>query len=300
MSFFFILCSNISRYTTWWLPTVLFVYQSAEPITVRFKFHLKIISLPSTLYKMFARQRAVRLDYLPSSTCPVARFVAEHAQCFYALPPFTEALAWLAKHSVATSLIYVKLVFTERLQPGSTTFFSPLLSSSLFIYLFLLCALNIEIEEALSTDLVPGDVMVIPSNGTIMPCDAVLISGTCIVNESMLTGSSIRIVSVTESYRMCNISAKPHLSESIQCCIHLRSCLAVVFFQILFRPQCCNKYKGISFCECTAISPRLILSPWVVFNRYRHTHLDRVKTRPSKYPGTILTSRKLQNRWVCV
>lgn len=47
-----------------------------------------------------------------------------------------------------------------------------------------------EIEEILSTDLVPGDVMVIPSNGTIMPCDAVLVSGTCIVNESMLTGKS--------------------------------------------------------------------------------------------------------------
>lgn len=30
--------------------------------------------------------------------------------------------------------------------------------------------------------------MVIPLNGTIMPCDAVLINGTCIVNESMLTG----------------------------------------------------------------------------------------------------------------
>lgn len=45
-----------------------------------------------------------------------------------------------------------------------------------------------DIEEILSTDLVPGDVIVIPSNGTIMPCDAVLVSGTCIVNESMLTG----------------------------------------------------------------------------------------------------------------
>lgn len=45
-----------------------------------------------------------------------------------------------------------------------------------------------EIEEILSTDLVPGDIMLIPSNGTIMPCDAVLLSGTCIVNESMLTG----------------------------------------------------------------------------------------------------------------
>uniref|UniRef100_A0A671S2V1 Probable cation-transporting ATPase 13A3 n=1 Tax=Sinocyclocheilus anshuiensis TaxID=1608454 RepID=A0A671S2V1_9TELE len=50
-----------------------------------------------------------------------------------------------------------------------------------------------ETEEALSTDLVPGDVIVIPSNGTIMPCDAVLICGTCIVNESMLTGESVPI-----------------------------------------------------------------------------------------------------------
>ncbi|KAF3835191.1 hypothetical protein F7725_027749 [Dissostichus mawsoni] len=55
------------------------------------------------------------------------------------------------------------------------------------------CRPNNEIEEILSTDLVPGDVMVIPSNGTIMPCDAVLVSGTCIVNESMLTGESVPV-----------------------------------------------------------------------------------------------------------
>ncbi|XP_035032417.1 polyamine-transporting ATPase 13A3 isoform X1 [Hippoglossus stenolepis] len=55
------------------------------------------------------------------------------------------------------------------------------------------CRANNDIEEILSTDLVPGDVMVIPSNGTIMPCDAVLISGTCIVNESMLTGESVPV-----------------------------------------------------------------------------------------------------------
>lgn len=52
----------------------------------------------------------------------------------------------------------------------------------------LFLSLNPEIEEIFSTDLVPGDVMVIPLNGTVMPCDAVLINGTCIVNESMLTG----------------------------------------------------------------------------------------------------------------
>ncbi|XP_023809991.1 probable cation-transporting ATPase 13A3 isoform X2 [Oryzias latipes] len=55
------------------------------------------------------------------------------------------------------------------------------------------CRTNKDIEEILSTDLVPGDVMVIPNNGTIMPCDAVLVSGTCIVNESMLTGESVPV-----------------------------------------------------------------------------------------------------------
>jgi cation-transporting ATPase 13A3/4/5 len=41
--------------------------------------------------------------------------------------------------------------------------------------------------------LVPGDVIEIPENCN-MPCDLVLISGTCIVNESMLTGESIPVI----------------------------------------------------------------------------------------------------------
>lgn len=42
-------------------------------------------------------------------------------------------------------------------------------------------------------DLVPGDVVLIPPEGCIMPCDAVLIQGSCIVNESMLTGESVPV-----------------------------------------------------------------------------------------------------------
>uniref|UniRef100_A0A3Q3KJN8 Polyamine-transporting ATPase 13A3 n=1 Tax=Mastacembelus armatus TaxID=205130 RepID=A0A3Q3KJN8_9TELE len=55
------------------------------------------------------------------------------------------------------------------------------------------CRSNNETEEILSTDLVPGDLIIIPRNGTIMPCDAVLVTGTCIVNESMLTGESVPV-----------------------------------------------------------------------------------------------------------
>lgn len=55
------------------------------------------------------------------------------------------------------------------------------------------CRGNKDIEQAMSTDLVPGDVILIPTNGMIMPCDTVLIHGTCIVNESMLTGESVPV-----------------------------------------------------------------------------------------------------------
>ena len=40
----------------------------------------------------------------------------------------------------------------------------------------------------MSSQLVPGDVMVIPENGCVMSCDAVLLLGSAIVDESMLTG----------------------------------------------------------------------------------------------------------------
>ena len=71
---------------------------------------------------------------------------------------------------------------------NSLLYFYYKLKNTLFRPLFVFLFLNSEIEEIFSTDLVPGDVMVIPLNGMVMPCDAVLINGTCIVNESMLTG----------------------------------------------------------------------------------------------------------------
>ncbi|XP_052082525.1 polyamine-transporting ATPase 13A3-like isoform X4 [Mytilus californianus] len=50
-----------------------------------------------------------------------------------------------------------------------------------------------EYIEISSEDLVPGDVIEIPRNGCIMQCDAVLVAGNCIVNESMLTGESVPV-----------------------------------------------------------------------------------------------------------
>lgn len=44
-----------------------------------------------------------------------------------------------------------------------------------------------------SDDIVPGDVIVVPDN-CLMPCDVVLLTGSCIVNESMLTGESVPVM----------------------------------------------------------------------------------------------------------
>ncbi|KAH9590893.1 hypothetical protein MS3_00010368 [Schistosoma haematobium] len=47
-----------------------------------------------------------------------------------------------------------------------------------------------------STELVPGDLIAIPSSGCLMQCDAVLLTGNCIVNESSLTGESLPITKI--------------------------------------------------------------------------------------------------------
>ncbi len=50
---------------------------------------------------------------------------------------------------------------------------------------------TVEIKGVLSEELVPGDLLIIPSTGLVLPCDAVLISGQAIVNEANLTGKSV-------------------------------------------------------------------------------------------------------------
>ena len=52
------------------------------------------------------------------------------------------------------------------------------------------CPREVELD---CLDLVPGDTISIPADGCTMTCDAVLVTGTCIVNEAMLTGESVPV-----------------------------------------------------------------------------------------------------------
>jgi len=45
-----------------------------------------------------------------------------------------------------------------------------------------------------SSELVPGDCLVLPQEGGLVPCDAALVAGECVVNESSLTGESVPVL----------------------------------------------------------------------------------------------------------
>ena len=53
-----------------------------------------------------------------------------------------------------------------------------------------------EAIEMDSKELVPGDMIEIPEDGLALPCDTILIGGSVIINESMLTGESTPVIKV--------------------------------------------------------------------------------------------------------
>nr|XP_056721435.1 polyamine-transporting ATPase 13A2 [Euleptes europaea] len=56
------------------------------------------------------------------------------------------------------------------------------------------CTANGEETTMNSSDLVPGDCIVVPADGMFVPCDVALLSGECMVNESLLTGESTPVM----------------------------------------------------------------------------------------------------------
>ncbi|KAJ4445475.1 hypothetical protein ANN_07283 [Periplaneta americana] len=69
-------------------------------------------------------------------------------------------------------------------------------------------------EDLPTTALVPGDVIVVPPHGCDMHCDAVLLSGSCIVNESMLTAFAAQATSVL--YSELSIAIKSQTNRPLE------------------------------------------------------------------------------------
>uniref|UniRef100_A0A914C2A8 Cation-transporting ATPase n=1 Tax=Acrobeloides nanus TaxID=290746 RepID=A0A914C2A8_9BILA len=79
-----------------------------------------------------------------------------------------------------------------------------------------------QVETIPQENLVPGDVLLIPPRGCILQCDAILMNGTVIVNESMLTGESVPITKVAlpeldEEHESIPFSFKEHSKHLLFC-----------------------------------------------------------------------------------
>ena len=74
------------------------------------------------------------------------------------------------------------------------------------------------VENIWQKDLVPGDIVIIPQRGCSMNFDALLLTGSCIVNESMLTGESVPVTKAPFSQASGNqavYSEKSHAKHTL-------------------------------------------------------------------------------------
>lgn len=76
-----------------------------------------------------------------------------------------------------------------------------------------------------SVDLVPGDCLIIPQEGLVLPCDVALLAGECLVNESMLTGDPER---ASAPHALMIVGVYLHLGD-------LLSCFFFFFFNFLYK-----------------------------------------------------------------
>ncbi|CAA9994334.1 unnamed protein product [Nesidiocoris tenuis] len=72
-------------------------------------------------------------------------------------------------------------------------------------------------EEIETTELVPGDVIAIPPSGGIACCDALLLNGTCVVNESMLTGESVPVTKTPAKQNQQQLNVKADAPHILYC-----------------------------------------------------------------------------------
>uniref|UniRef100_A0A674P4G6 ATPase cation transporting 13A2 n=1 Tax=Takifugu rubripes TaxID=31033 RepID=A0A674P4G6_TAKRU len=76
-------------------------------------------------------------------------------------------------------------------------------------------------EHVSSVDLVPGDCLIIPQEGLVLPCDVAVLAGECLVNESMLTGESVPVLKTPLPAGEETYSAESERRHTLYCGTHL-------------------------------------------------------------------------------
>lgn len=73
------------------------------------------------------------------------------------------------------------------------------------------------VVRVMSTELVPGDLIEVPDHGCQVHCDAVLVEGQAIMNESMLTGESVPVTKTACSSDETIYANKEHEGHTLRC-----------------------------------------------------------------------------------
>lgn len=74
--------------------------------------------------------------------------------------------------------------------------------------------INIHKKTMSSLYLLPGDLIEIPEN-SVMPCDIIILNGSCIMNECMLTGESIPVLKNSLPYNNLMFSPNEDNKSSV-------------------------------------------------------------------------------------
>ncbi|XP_075058379.1 putative cation-transporting ATPase 13A4 [Mixophyes fleayi] len=138
---------------------------------------------------------------------------------FYAFEACSLAL-WLAvgfiEYSIAVIIMtLVSIIFTVHDLRKESVKLHNLVESNNSVKVTILQK-NRECKEVESRYLVPGDVIVLTGKRLFLPCDALLLSGGCIVNESMLTGESIPVSKTPLPHNDHTMPWKTHSGEDFK------------------------------------------------------------------------------------
>ncbi|KJH41429.1 hypothetical protein DICVIV_12599 [Dictyocaulus viviparus] len=100
------------------------------------------------------------------------------------------------KDTTCRQEIYGRNIIDVKIKPILVLLFMEVISPFYIFQVFRSQEKKLRSMVKSSSELVPGDIFFIPTNGVVMQCDALLMTGTAIVNESMLTGESVPITKV--------------------------------------------------------------------------------------------------------
>ncbi|XP_049627916.1 polyamine-transporting ATPase 13A2 isoform X1 [Suncus etruscus] len=117
-----------------------------------------------------------------------------------------------------------------------------------------------------SSQLVPGDCLVLPQEGGLMPCDAALVTGECMVNESSLTGESVPVLKTALPQAPVPYCPEMHRRHSLFCgtmVLQARSFTGPRVLAVVTRTGFCTAKGGL---VSSILHPRP-----VSFKFYRHS-----------------------------